>query len=74
MDPKVFHTEDYELNKKSDVYSVGMLLWQISSGCRPFCTEGYNAKLGLAIIYGQREAPIDGTPDEYSGLYTGYNI
>ncbi|PKC13685.1 kinase-like protein [Rhizophagus irregularis] len=66
MDPKVFHTEDYELNKKSDVYSVGMLLWQISSGCRPFCTEGYNAKLGLAIIYGQREAPIDGTPDEYS--------
>ncbi|CAI2195649.1 13916_t:CDS:2, partial [Funneliformis geosporum] len=43
-DPKAFnhqHTinnprKNYKLNKKSDVYSIGVLMWQISSGCQPF--------------------------------------
>jgi hypothetical protein len=63
--------KNYKLNKKSDVYSVGVLMWQISSGYQPFASDDYDAILVLSIINGRREEIIDGTPDEYSKLYTG---
>ncbi|RGB40250.1 kinase-like domain-containing protein [Rhizophagus diaphanus] len=60
-------------DKKSDVYSVGVILWEISSGKKPF--ESYDSNydqvaLTLDILGGKREAPIDGTPDEYINIYT----
>ena len=47
MDPKIFNRRRcndnsiqlYRLNEKSDVYSVGILLWEISSGRPPFYIE-----------------------------------
>ncbi|RIA93656.1 kinase-like domain-containing protein, partial [Glomus cerebriforme] len=39
IDPKRFNDKTYRLNKKSDVYSVGILMWEISSGRRPFSAE-----------------------------------
>ena len=71
IDPKSFTNEKYKLNKKSDVYSIGVLLWQISSGKRPFDNINYDISLSLAIISGKREKIIDGTPIKYSNLYTG---
>ncbi|CAI2185486.1 20271_t:CDS:2, partial [Funneliformis geosporum] len=61
----------YLLNPKSDVYSVGVLLWQISSGHRPFYSknEEYDASLVIEIIKGRREKIIEGTSTEYSELY-----
>jgi hypothetical protein len=61
------------LNKKSDVYSIGVLMWQISSGCRPFSEnhEYDDPYLYLAIQNGKRENVIEGTPFEYSILYKG---
>ncbi|GBC18514.2 kinase-like domain-containing protein [Rhizophagus irregularis DAOM 181602=DAOM 197198] len=77
MDPKALDKGlNYKLNKKSDVYSVGILIWQISSGYLPFfskstkCTN-YDGRLILSIINGGREEIIDGTPVKYSNLYTG---
>ncbi|CAB4417956.1 unnamed protein product [Rhizophagus irregularis] len=71
VDPKGFEDkENYKLNKKSDVYSIGILLWQISSGYRPFHEVGYGPSLMLSILNGQREKIIDGTPVKYSKLYT----
>ena len=80
MDPKIFNNQrnindrskNYKLNKKSDVYSVGVIMWQISSGRRPFYPEGtkYDLSLALAIHGGEREKIIDGTPTEYGHLYT----
>ncbi|CAB4397294.1 unnamed protein product [Rhizophagus irregularis] len=70
VDPKCFNDEqNYVLNKKSDVYSIGILMWQISSGCKPFGTYNFGAALALAIQNGKRETIIDGTPNEYSRLY-----
>ena len=80
VDPKSFNNQNkseyYKLNKKSDVYSVGVLMWQISSGRRPFYPEGtkYDISLILAIHNGEREKIIDGTPTEYYNLYTGNDI
>ena len=77
VDPKSFNnnnndqSQNYKLNEKSDVYSVGVLLWQISSGRMPFCDIDYNINLTLAILRGKREEIIDETPAEYSKLYTG---
>ncbi len=76
MDPKCFSNErnqskNYKLNKKSDVYSIGILMWQISSGCKPFYKANYDIRLALEVVNGKREEIIDGTPIEYSNLYEG---
>ena len=78
MDPKSLNNQyninnqnkNYKLNKKSDVYSVGVIMWQISSGRRPFYDVSYDVSLALALQGGKREQIIDGTPVEYSNLYT----
>ncbi|RGB30894.1 kinase-like domain-containing protein [Rhizophagus diaphanus] len=69
IDPKCFNDRNHKLDKKSDIYSIGVLMWQISSGREPFCTEDYDIKLALDILRGRREKPIDGTPMEYINLY-----
>ena len=76
MDPKCFtndknQSENYKSNKKSDVYNVGVLMWQISSGRKPFNETDCDAELSLAIVNGKREEIVDGTPIEYSDLYRG---
>ena len=75
VDPNNFKNknEPYKLNKKSDVYSVGVLLWQISSGHRPFYAENieYDANLIMKIKKGEREKIVKNTPIEYSNLYEG---
>ena len=78
IDPKKFHETNsqlYSLNEKSDVYSVGVLLWEILSGKPPFCNEPYGFALGIKILQGLRETPIPNTPVRYEKLYTGrYNL
>jgi len=64
-------SEGYKLNKKSDVYSVGVLFWELSSGKRPFADYEYDVALAIEISQkGLREDIIEGTPEEYSNLYT----
>ena len=74
IDPKKFQSlsQPYSLNKKSDVYSIGVLLWELSSGRPPFCSEGaYDVSLIMRILQGHREKIVPGTPTDYSDLYTG---
>ncbi|PKY32119.1 HCP-like protein [Rhizophagus irregularis] len=65
-------TQAYSLNEKSDIYSVGVLLWEISSGQPPFYVEGehYDISLALDILQGLRETVVPDTPDEYVKIYT----
>jgi serine/threonine protein kinase len=72
IDPKSFNsTTLYLSNKKSDVYGIGVLLWEISSGQPPFNDKPYDIGLALNILQGFRETPIPDTPKEYIKLYTG---
>jgi len=76
VDPKYLNNiknenEHYILNPKSDVYSVGVLFWQISSGNRPFYNEEYDVNLVTDIKKGRREKIVKGTPNKYSDLYKG---
>ena len=60
----------YSLNKKSDIYSVGVLLWEISSGKLPFQSITLSDFL-IKIIRGDREKTIPGTPKSYNNIYRG---
>ena len=67
----------YKANKKSDVYSVGVLLWEISSGQKPF--KSYDApyqkpRLILEILNGKRETPASDAPIDYINIYTSILI
>jgi serine/threonine protein kinase len=82
VDPQIFNRkkdsndqiQTYRLNKKSDVYSIGILLWEISSGRPPFCNEPHDVNLAMEILQGLREKSIPNTPEDYIKIYTGkYN-
>ncbi|RIA86743.1 kinase-like domain-containing protein [Glomus cerebriforme] len=59
----------YSLNKKSDVYSIGVLLWEISSGQLPFKDKSLDDDLVSQILQGYRETVISNTPADYFNLY-----
>ncbi|RGB39206.1 kinase-like domain-containing protein [Rhizophagus diaphanus] len=81
VDPKRFSeqcknknsTQVFSLNEKSDIYSVGVLFWEISSGQPPFYSKGkqYDIDLALEILQGLREEPVPDTPDDLIEIYTG---
>ncbi|RHZ83512.1 hypothetical protein Glove_91g34 [Diversispora epigaea] len=59
----------YKRSKASDIYSLGVLFWELSSGIPPF-----DNLLSLDILEmvksGLREAPINGTPEDYIKIYS----
>ncbi|CAI2180505.1 15710_t:CDS:2 [Funneliformis geosporum] len=58
-----------ELRTQSDIYSLGVLFWELSSGKLPFAGEKYDFDLAMEISKGLREAVIENTPEEYSIIY-----
>ncbi|KAF0494346.1 kinase-like domain-containing protein [Gigaspora margarita] len=77
MDPQSFissrnKNRSFKFNKKSDIYSVGVLMWEISSGYPPFQADSeHYLALMLDISNGVRETPVEGSPPEYIKIYTG---
>jgi serine/threonine protein kinase len=57
-----------ETSFASDVYSIGMLMWEISSGQPPFNNFENDYELALKIINGMRPKIVPGTPLEYKKL------
>ncbi|GES83107.1 kinase-like domain-containing protein [Rhizophagus clarus] len=55
-------------DKKSDIYSLGILLWEITSGHSPYMDIGEQF-ISYRVGKGHRENSIEGTPPDYVGLY-----
>ncbi len=52
----------------SDIYSVGMIMWEISSGQPPFINFEHDYDLAMKIINGMRPKTVPETPLEYKKL------
>src|ERR1043165_4249018 len=68
IEPKCFNDIKYKRDKKSDIYSLGNIFWEISSGRPPF-ESCNNYLIAPKIINGEREPPVEGTPSAYIELY-----
>ncbi|RHZ64245.1 hypothetical protein Glove_326g60 [Diversispora epigaea] len=64
--PEIF--EDSSYSQASDVYSFGMLMWEFTSGHRPFFNRPHNSKLLCNIRGGLRPEITDDTPEVFSNL------
>ncbi|KAF0531744.1 kinase-like protein [Gigaspora margarita] len=63
IEPLCFKDKHYKRDKRSDIYSFGIILWEISSGKPPSFNPVF------MIITGEKEEPIYGTPPQYIELY-----
>ena len=70
MEPKRILDPKFPYTKSSDIYSFGVLMWEISSGYPPFKDIENKIALAVSINTGIREVTISGTPEEYEKLYT----
>ncbi|PKC71485.1 kinase-like protein [Rhizophagus irregularis] len=69
IDPHKLKHRHVSLDKRSDVYSLGMVLWEISSCRKPFHNYKEELNLYLDICQGLKEEFIKGTPEGYINIY-----
>ncbi|GBC02859.1 hypothetical protein RclHR1_04870002 [Rhizophagus clarus] len=77
MDPKFFETQNrsYGLTEKSDIYSLGVIFWELTSCKSPFDFETKSNdlfeifKIKSDILNGKREKPISNTNYKFVALY-----
>ncbi|POG74079.1 kinase-like domain-containing protein [Rhizophagus irregularis DAOM 181602=DAOM 197198] len=64
--PEVINGKEYTF--KSDIYSIAILMWEISSGQPPFINHEHDYDLVMNIINGIRPKIVLGTPTEYKNF------
>jgi hypothetical protein len=64
--PEVLRCKPY--TKQSEVYSISMIMWELTSKKPPFSSNYHDKYLALSILDGLRPEIIDGTPEFYSNI------
>ncbi|RHZ67417.1 hypothetical protein Glove_301g18 [Diversispora epigaea] len=64
--PEVLNKNQY--SQSSDIYSVGIIMWIISTGKRPFANRAYDSELSVDIFNGLRPKINKGIPQCYAEL------
>ena len=64
--PEVLSRKPY--TKESDIYSFGMIMWEHTTGKKPFHYRAYDHILILDILKGERPQITDDTPELYAEL------
>ncbi|RIB14618.1 kinase-like domain-containing protein [Gigaspora rosea] len=68
MSPEVLCGKPY--TKASDIYSFGMIMWELSSKSQPFCDRAHDEKLVIDILRGERPEILAHMPEPYVKLMT----
>ncbi|RIA91514.1 kinase-like domain-containing protein [Glomus cerebriforme] len=64
--PEVF--KDTAFTKESDIYSIGMIMWELTTGCKPFANVEHDIILIIRIIDGKRPEITSDTPECFANL------
>ncbi|RGB36418.1 kinase-like domain-containing protein, partial [Rhizophagus diaphanus] len=64
--PEVIVGKGY--TRASDIYSIAMIMWEVSSGQPPFANYDDDYNLAMDIVNGMRPKIIPGTPLKYKEL------
>ena len=69
-DPVTFEDVTYKRGKKSDIFSLGVILWEVSSGKSPCEGRTQGFEIVLYRLKGLRDPPFPETPEKYIELYS----
>jgi serine/threonine protein kinase len=64
--PEIFKGSAF--SKESDVYSLSMIMWELTTGCKPFANVEHEHSLVYKIIDGVRPEITEDTPQFYADL------
>src|SRR6266536_2296251 len=64
--PEIF--KGAKFSKESDIYSMGMIMWELTTGCQPFANIEHDADLIYIIIDGKRPEITNDTPEDFANL------
>ncbi|RIA91092.1 kinase-like domain-containing protein, partial [Glomus cerebriforme] len=64
--PEIFKGSAF--SKKSDVYCMGMIMWELTTGCKPFANIKHDIHLVYKILDGERPKITEDTPECYADL------
>src|SRR6266498_2934359 len=62
--PEVLRGEQY--TKAADIYSLGIIMWEVTTGDKPFCDRPHDYNLASEICLGLRPKIMTGTPECYA--------
>ncbi|RIB29708.1 kinase-like domain-containing protein [Gigaspora rosea] len=69
LDPQCFLDIRYKCYKKSDIYSLGVIFLEISSGRKPYYSFENRVAMIIHVANGGRETPVENTPKNFCNLY-----
>ncbi|RIA83149.1 kinase-like domain-containing protein, partial [Glomus cerebriforme] len=58
--PEIFNGSAF--SKESDVYCMGMIMWELTTGCKPFANVKHDIHLVYKILDGERPKITEDTP------------
>ncbi|CAB5208741.1 unnamed protein product [Rhizophagus irregularis] len=64
--PEIFKGSSF--SKKSDVYCMGMIMWELTTGCKPFSNVEHDINLVYKILDGERPEITEDTPECFAKL------
>ncbi|GES97118.1 kinase-like domain-containing protein [Rhizophagus clarus] len=64
--PEIFRGSPF--SKESDVYCMGMIMWELTTGCKPFADVEHDHQLIYKILDGERPEITEDTPECYARL------